>query len=103
MDLNLKKLIEEISPRLTKEIIEDHVKEVIVDIEKKIVTITIDRKYALHQLSTHEHIWNVIKWVKNSFWEDFETIIKSIDHSVWRYWNEHHDREINIPQMIHYG
>lgn len=102
MEEILKKLLENISPRTTREILEDHVKEITVDDDNKSVTIEIDRTYALNQLSSSDHIWSIIKWIKKSFWEEYETILKNLDHSVWRYWNEHHDREMNIPHFIHY-
>ena len=103
MTANLKKLIEEVPHKSTKELIEDHAKEVIVDEQNKSVTIVIDRKYALNELTKADHISDVIKWVKKAFWEDFGTTIKAMDHSVWRYGNEHHDREMNIPHTIHYS
>lgn len=103
MEANLKKLLNGISPISTRELIEDHVKEIIENDEDKSITIIIDRKYALNQLTSSDHIWNVLKWVKNSFWQDYETIIKIVNHKFWRYWNEHHDREMNIPLFIHYS
>lgn len=103
MEANFKKLLDEISHKNTNEIIEDHVKELNLNENNKSVTLIIDRKYALNQIVNKRHIWDVIKWVKKAFWEDYETIIKLVNHKEWRYWNEHHDREMNIPHTIHYS
>jgi hypothetical protein len=56
MEANIKKILGEISRKSTREIFEDHVNEVIVDDENKSVTIMIDRKYALNQLSSKDNI-----------------------------------------------
>lgn len=103
MEANLKKIIENISSVSTREIAEDHIKDIIIDSEAKSVTIVIDRKYALNQLISNENIDNVLKSVKKAFSEDYETIIKLKDHKHGRYGNEHHDREMNIPHTIHFS
>lgn len=103
METNLKNLVNNVSHKSTREIIEDHVKEIIIDNDKKSTTIHIDRKYALNQLISHEHIWNLIKWVKKTFWEDYETILKTDSHKMKWENLEHHDREMNVPYYIHYN
>jgi hypothetical protein len=102
MDANIKKLIEWILPKSTREIVEDHVKEIIINVEAKNITLLIDRTYALNQLSSADHIWNLIKWVKKSFWNESETILKTKCHTLKGEKKEHHDREINVPHTIHY-
>lgn len=102
MEANMKRLFEVVSPKPTKKVIEDHVKEVIVNDEDKSVTIILDRKYTLNILSSSAHIWNVIDWVKKAFWEEYETILKVTGHIMRGEDKEHHEREKNIPHTIHY-
>lgn len=101
METNLNKLIENISSKSTREILEDHVKSIELTDSKEIILI-IDRKYAFNILRSHEHIWNIISWVKKSFWDNKETILKIKSHLMKWENIEHHDREMNIPYMIHY-
>lgn len=98
MEKNMKKLIEAINSKDTKEIIINHTKEVLIDNVEKNVTIYIDKNYALNQLTTSEHIWTLNNWIKNWFWEEYNFDLKFSD---WA--NKFHDREMNIPHKIHYN
>lgn len=102
MEKTLKKFISNISPKSTREIVEDHVCSV-EERENNEVYINIDRWYAFNSLNSHEHIWNTIKWVKKTFWESKKTILRLQAHlKKWEQF-EHHDREENIPYLIHYN
>jgi len=102
MEKELKILIKNISSKLTREIIEDHVKELILNSDKKEVTIIIDRKYALNYLHSSKNIWDVLKWIKKTFGDDYKTILKLNAHLMKSEKIEHHDREMNLPYKIHY-
>lgn len=103
METNIKKLIGNISGKSTRKIVEDHIKELNINTENKSIIIILDKKFALHQLSSNEHIWDLLKWVKKSFWEEYETILKSNPHITRGEKDEHHDREMNVPHTIHYN
>jgi len=103
MSSNSKKLINSLSSKEVKEIIENNVKEIIVDDEDKTVSIYADSKHYLNLLSSWENIWDLIKWVKKAYWEDYQTIIKTENHKMKNEKTEHHDREMNIPHTIHFN
>ena len=101
MEKNLKKLVENISPKSTREIVEDHVNSIeLTDSDEVIVMV--DRRYAFNNLHSSEHIWNLISWVRKAFWEDKETVLKLQAHLMKWETTEHHDREMNVPFKIHY-
>lgn len=102
MEANFKKIIENISNKSIKEIIEDHVKSIKLTNSDEVV-ILIDRRYAFNILHWHEHIWELISWVKKTFWEEKETVLKLEAHLMKWETREHHDREMKIiPYRIHY-
>lgn len=101
MEKYLKWLLENIHNKTTKEILENHITNISVDDFNKVL-ITIDKRYVFNDLNSHEHIWNIILWVKKTFWDDSETILKLQSHLMKDEDIEHHDREINVPYMIHY-
>lgn len=101
MEATIKKLVWAISHKSTREIIKDYTKELTVDNEKKIVTIIVDRKYALNELFTSEHIGHLNAWVKKCFGEEYEPVLKNTFHAMKWEKEEHHNREMNIPHNIH--
>lgn len=102
MEKKLKKLLKNTHNKYTREIIEDHVNNIDLTNSDKVI-LTIDRKYALNMLNSHEYIWSVISWVKNTFWKEKKVVLKSQAHLLRNEKFEHHDKEMNIPYMIHHG
>ncbi|MDD3646066.1 MAG: hypothetical protein PHH06_01505 [Candidatus Gracilibacteria bacterium] len=102
MEKNLKEFISNVSPKNTREIVEDHVCRVELT-ESDEVTINIDRGYAFNSLNSHEHIGNIIKGVKKTFGDEKKVIMKLEAHLKRGERFEHHDREENVPYIIHYN
>ena len=102
METKLKKLIENIHPKVTRKIFETHVTEIELNEEEKEAVILVDKKYAFNDLNSRDHIWNVIKWVKKTFTNDYKTVLKLRAHLLKGEKTEHHDREMNTPYIIHY-
>ena len=50
MEHNFKKLLANLRPRETRELIADHVKKVLIDEGQKTATLQVDRRYAFHAI-----------------------------------------------------
>ena len=96
MDHNIKFLLQEIHDKDTRELVEDHIRNISLDESKKEAVILIDKRYVMNILHSAHYIWNFIEAIKKCFWENNHIII-SLDHP-----HQTHDREMRIPYAIHY-
>lgn len=96
MEHNLKALLNNIS-KSSFDIVQNHVKELIVNENSRYVILYIDKLYVINEIYSDSHIKNIIKVIKKLFWNDYWTIIK---FNQWN--NKIHEREKLIPHTIHF-
>ena len=96
MEHSLKLLLAKLRPRETKELVADHVKELGVDQDARIVTLLVNKRYAFNAITCHDHIEQVIRGVKKAFGENYKTVIQL---EIAQYPGE---REKALPHAIHY-
>ncbi|MGB9601475.1 MAG: hypothetical protein ACP5MG_09740 [Verrucomicrobiia bacterium] len=96
MEKIFKKLVEKISPRETRELVETHIKKIQLDENTKTVTLFVDKRYAFNLISSHDQIPKITNGVKKAFGEDYKTTLK-LDSKP-----EGSEREKALPHTIHY-
>ncbi len=96
MDKNIKLLLQEIRDKDTREIVEDHIRNISLDEEKKETIILIDKQYVINILHSAQYVEHFIRAIKKCFGESMHIIIR-LDHP-----HQTHDREMLIPYAIHY-
>jgi hypothetical protein len=67
MDKNIKLLLQEIRDKDTKEIVEDHIRNITIDDDKKETIILIDKRYAMNILHTAEYMGHFLEAIKKCF------------------------------------
>ncbi len=97
MEKAFKLLLENISPRETRELAASHIKKIETNETEKTVTLFVDKRYAFNLVSSHDQIPKIIKGVKKTFGEDYRTTLK-LDVKP-----EGSDREKALPHTIHYA
>jgi hypothetical protein len=97
MEKTFKKLLENLSPRETRELIEAHVKKIELDETAKKVTLFVDRRYAFNLISEHDQLPKVAKGVKKAFGEDFSLTLKLSAPAPGS------ERDKSLPHTIHYA
>lgn len=102
MEHILKELLKNISPSSVKKLVEEHVDKIKVDNENKKITLKVNKKFVFNTLNSAEYIWDLIKWIKKTYGEDYKTVIKLSNHIMKGEDTEHHDREMNTPYKVHY-
>ena len=96
MDKNIKLLLQEIRDKDTREIVEDHIRNISLDEEKKETIILIDKQYVINILQSSQYIEHFIGAIKKCFGEHMHITIR-LHHP-----HQTHDREMLIPYAIHY-
>ncbi|MGC8743114.1 MAG: hypothetical protein ACP5T0_04460 [Verrucomicrobiia bacterium] len=96
MEKIFKKLLENLSPRETREMVETHIRKIQLNEITKTVTLFVDKRYAFNLLSSHDQVPKIIHSVKKAFGEDYKTTLK-LDAKP-----EGSDREKALPHTIHY-
>ncbi|MCX7872426.1 MAG: hypothetical protein N2487_03995 [Verrucomicrobiae bacterium] len=97
MEKTFKLLLENLSPRETRELIEAHVRKIELDEATKKIIIHVDKRYAFNLISSHDQIQKVIKGVKKAFGGDFGLTLK-LSAPV-----PGSEREKALPHTIHYA
>lgn len=90
------KLLINIPEKGVRKFVEDHVQDIPLDEKNHIVTLLIDKRYAINILQGHRYIEPLIVGVKKTFGSDITTTIR-LTHP-----HHGHDREMLIPHAIHY-
>ena len=102
MEHSKKVLLKNISPKAVRELLKEHLSKISRDKKSKEVTLTIDKKYSFNSLNSSDSIKRIIIWIKNTFGEDYKTVLKLSSHLMKGENTEHHDREMNTPYKVHY-
>ncbi len=91
------KILESVRDRDTKELVLDHVTGVSWDESARSATVSVDKKYALHLLSSYGHGSALIGAVETAFGPGAKTALRMA--------NPHraHEREALVPHSIHFG
>lgn len=96
MEKIFKKLVENISPRNTRELVQTHIKKIDLNETTKTIILYVDKRYAFNQISAHDQIPNIIRGVKKTFGEDYKTTLKLNSQESGS------EREKALPHTIHY-
>ncbi len=67
MDKNIKLLLEEIHDKDTRELVEDHIRDISLDLDKKETIILIDKRYAMNILHTAEYMGYFLEAIRKCF------------------------------------
>jgi len=97
MEPLLKKFLAKVSPRETRELVQDHVKRVEVSPGGREITLHVDKRYAFRAINSHDHVESVIRSVKKAFGTSVSTVIE-LDLVA----RKNHEREKAVPHAIHY-
>jgi acetylornithine deacetylase/succinyl-diaminopimelate desuccinylase-like protein len=96
MEAILKRFLTQVSPRDTRELVQDHVKKLELSPAKDTLTLHVDKRYAFHAIISHDHIERIIRCVKKSFGKSVTTVVQLDKNSGNRL------REKAVPHAVHY-
>ncbi len=97
MKEKIRTFIENVSSKDLKDVLKNHLYEIIEDKTKQRITLLIDKKYAMNVLRKPANLVKLIKWIYKKYWVKYKANIRlKIDTT-------HHDREMMLPHIIHYG
>ena len=96
MEPNFKKLLANLRPRETRELVADHVRKVELAPAGKVVTLHVDKRYAFNAIISHDHIDRVVQGVKKAFGSEYGATIKVNSSRPFA------EREKALPHSIHY-
>lgn len=77
-----------------KSFVTNHITGIHVNNEKKLISVTVDKKYSLNEIHDSWLIWNFEELFKKMYSEDYEIHFSVKSTKKW------HDREMMIPQKI---
>jgi len=95
MEKGLRKFIEAVRPRNTRELVQDHVRR--VEVTRGEVLLHVDKRYAFNLINSSGHVENVIASVKRAFGKEARTVIQLDKNAAGR------EREKAVPHAIHYS
>jgi len=96
MEKLLKKFITRVTPRETRELVQDHVKKLEWAEDLEQATLLVDKRYAFHVINSHGHIERVIAGVKKTFGRQAGTVVQFDKRAANR------DREKAVPHAVRY-
>ena len=89
-------LVKNVSSWEIRRVLREHGVDVVVNSLRKTAEIIVDKTYAMRYLMRSAQLKHLLDGVERIYWEWFKTSLKvHISDS-------HHDREMNIPRVVHY-
>lgn len=89
-------ILREIREKDVRELVEDHVRDIDFDSDKKEIVVSVDKRYAINLLHSSRYIPHFITALRVRFGEDNRIVLR-LEHP-----HHGHDREMLIPHAIHY-
>lgn len=96
MRTKMTKLVKHITSKDVRNILRKHWLDIIENHTQKTINILVDKKYAMHFLMRSANLKFLLDGVETLYGTGYKTSLKAIVHG------DHHDREMNIPHMIHF-